>query len=152
MHEKIEFEISVLQSKIERLKQWDEAMHIAAGIVGTLNPEWDPRVSVGIEAGVIEGVLIHLDPPRISDVAPILRSLAVLGWHQKPDSKPDFSEAIHSLSWHLTNLNNPAPIVVNAFFWDRTHQVCKLVKVGIKEVPVYEIKCEGEDVLKPKED
>lgn len=141
MHEKIEGEIAVLQGKIERLKSWDGALRLASAIITELPAEWNARVSVGIETGSLEGVLIMVDPAKTSDVAPILHTLALKGWHRKQGQGPDLFEDIGRLSWHLINKNDPAPIVVNAFFWDRSHQVCKKVQVGTKEVPVYEIQC-----------
>ncbi len=108
----------------------EEAVKMFEGVIPEL------RVSIGWNSGSLNGVLIFADVDDLKDMIPLLKWLQTKGY--KPKAKPDDYPEIGR------RLYNYGSIQVGAFL--REDSTCHFEKVGVKEVPVYKVRCGDKDV------
>jgi hypothetical protein len=110
--------------------------------------EWDARVSIGLDFGSMQGVLIHIDNVKsIADIAPIRRELRERGF---PAPKPDDYAELKRRSYLYAREGKPQFAVM--VFLRGENAVCEYVQVGTKVEPVYELRCGGVKVAEGNED
>lgn len=142
MHSEIQKEVNDLQERIDRIKGWNDTAMIAQKVVDDLDPELKPVLSIGHDFSSLQGVLIHIYPKDMKQVAPVLKVLADCGFHQMPNSKPSDYAEIKRRTWQLVGDDKAgAKIHLSAFFYTDGSK-CKFVKVGEETKPVMKLVCE----------
>ena len=142
MHKAIQNEIDLLQEKIKTLVKWELEISALEVVLNTIDKDLSPYITVGIQTGQVNGLILTFDPKTIEQVTPVLKQFSLLGYHI--DGKPEDYEEIGRRGWKLKKEGYDAPVTLHAFFRGEVveGQVCKFVKTGTKEVDVFELKCD----------
>lgn len=153
--------IADIRAKVDTINSWRNTEREIAGLLEGFNddhPNRKARYSIGEPASFsLVGLLIKLeDLETVSDVAPILRELAAIGFRQK--GEPDDYPELRRRTWNLKREDDPTPVKVMVFFRDTSADdadgpTCRYVQVGIKEEPIMELRCydgDGNPVGKPE--
>ena len=105
----------------------------------------DWRISIGYGIGSLQGVLLSTTALDFRELIAVRRWLRTQGL-PAPETN-DYAE-IRRRSWTYHRKDEP-DFVFSAFarspYLDKLEgQKCEFVKVGVKEEPVYELRCDGE--------
>lgn len=122
-------EIAKLIKTREKILEYTEACRV--GMEAKEKFEIIQSVSIGHEALMVQGVLLHCYVDSIKEIRPLLTWLAQRGYRQT--TKPSDYEELNRRTWHCGHIQ------VLTFFQGQT---CRYVEVGKKEVPILELRCE----------
>jgi hypothetical protein len=138
-----------LRKRIERLKDFKALQQIVVELLQRFpepmagdefynSPE--VRTSFNLDAGTHQALMVNRDCKSIQEVIEPLRFLRKrLGKYEVTDD-PDFKRRIYKF-----NVDGCA-LVFQAFFWASEDQLCKYVQIGVKEEPVFKLRCAGQEV------
>jgi len=133
----IQEELERVEDETKRVLELIPAANLCNKVASAFPHMEDIRTSVRVGGGVLNGALFMVDVDKLQDISPILRYFAKQGW--RINGEPDDYEEVQRRTWELSSEEHPGRIQVSAFFKGET---CKFVKVGTKQEPVYELKCE----------
>lgn len=126
-----------MEKRRERLLSWLPLVRLAEEAIAECSSALgSTSVSVGLDMGEVNGVLIHANVKQdILEVVPMLRYLRAHG-APKFERTEDYPE-IKRRIWHFGDLK------VMVFLPYRGGAKCDFVQVGVREEPVYELRCDG---------
>lgn len=153
--EKVAEAIAEERAARDRARAREHLIRVAARTIGRILVELDvpsDDLSISLPScgcwGTIQGpiVSIHAVKNVREQITPILRELARRGWHSK--SSPEWYDKIRRIRWTLRHEGHETPVTINAFlpYEDDEDASCRLVQVGEKTEPVYEVRCNGESL------
>lgn len=135
LHKDIQAIIDAIPARIEKLKSFNAVMHIAGDLEAVFKAEymWKDLSEFS------DRVLVSFRFSSMSDAAALLRYITVThGLHQNADMR--IYENDKSLNWTFPGLR-----IVGHF--DNENAKCKFVKTGTKIVDVFEIQCDGAELV-----
>jgi len=127
-------EIQIVKTKVAYLEGLVPAANVALG-AKLVFPDLIQSISVGWMWGQVNGILVHCDLDHMMEISPLLRFLAQKGYRQKTKRPEDYAE-IKRRTWDCGDVK------VLGFF---KGEKCQYVQVGVKEEPIYELKCSSID-------
>ena len=122
-----------LKRKKDRLLSWIDSYHVAEEVAEMFEGCWTGVYLT--DGSMYDGVILHLNLKSVNDAGPILIELGKRGYNQKGAPQNCNHNAlmiwdcgIIHIDGHLTTTDEPG--------------TCRMVKVGVKEEPVYEMRCD----------
>jgi hypothetical protein len=153
-----------MAEQIFKVIKWRPVIEDAVEIAGILNGKHPPykkysfsteeapfsSVSISTSTHALRGVLLFIHTLDLRDATEVLRLLRKRGY--KMSGSPDEFAAINAITWVMTPPHEGTGDVLKfRAFLRTTHEayeepVCSFVQTGVKEEPVYEIRC-GSEVI-----
>lgn len=141
--------LAELALRIEKAKSYAPETAIACefirafpALAGDSNWEWDRplHVHLALDPNTVNAFMLNLDALKLTDVSQPLRWLAQRFGAYTIDDYPELGRRAYVFE------NNGRPVRFQVFF-NNNEAVCKFVKVGVKEEPVYKLMCGETEVI-----
>ena len=130
MNKKIKDRIDILNGYIKKVTSLEDVANFVEGML-PLFSSLDSYYTVSHEYGVE----LYIHPKTTEEIEPVLEYLQANGFNI---TKKLVIGGANIINWRMGGIN------LFAYFNSNDTGSCKFVKVGIREEPVYELKCSDE--------
>lgn len=140
--------VEELQARIVKAEAYTEDVAIAADFVrafpalaGDSDWEWDRplRIALSLDPNSVNALMINFDALRLTDLTEPLRWLAQRLGAYTIDDYPELQRRAYVFA------NDGRPVRFQVFL-HKDGALCKFVKTGVKEEPVYTLMCDEAEV------
>ena len=128
--------LAELEAKRKRI----EALKPAADLAFELALRYDATsVSVSVDAGCLQGVLLSFSVTSLKDLVPVRRAVRAAGFRLK--TTEDYAE-LGRRRYEYGDIQVMA--FVPTALEEKKDAKCRFVQAGVKEVPIYKLVCEDD--------